>query len=157
MVEEKKQTEKKPTNVNKKIAVILVRGLIGVKEPIKRTLALLRLTRKNRCVVLNNNPIYLGMIKKAKDYLTWGEISEETFKELIAKRGQLYQGPTQDSRGKIKYKKFFVYQNKKYKPYFSLNPPRRGFGRKGIKIPFKVGGALGYRGEKINDLIKSML
>ena len=30
-------------------------------------------------------------------------------------------------------------------------------GRKGIKTAFKVGGGLGYRGKKINDLVKRML
>ena len=160
-MEEKKETEMKEKHETKtapqKIAVILVRGLINVKTPIKDTLKMIRLTRKNHCVVLNNNPINLGMIKKVKDYVTWGEIPEETFKELVEKRGQLYDGPETCSRGKIKYKKFFTYNNKKYKKYFRLNSPRKGLGRKGIKIPFKVGGGLGYRGEKINDLIKRML
>ena len=40
---------------------------------------------------------------------------------------------------------------------FRLNPPRGGFERKGIKVSFNSGGALGYRGEKINSLIKKML
>ena len=46
---------------------------------------------------------------------------------------------------------------RKDKKMINLHPPRGGFERKGIKIPFKVGGALGYRGEKISDLIKRML
>ena len=29
--------------------------------------------------------------------------------------------------------------------------------RKGIKVAYSLGGALGYRGDKINDLIKKML
>ncbi len=149
--------EKKEIKETKKIAAILVRGLIGIKKPIKDTLILLKLTHKNNCIVLDNNSINLGMLKKTKDYLTWGEISEETFQELVEKRGQPYQGPETDSKGIIKYKKFFTYNNKKYKKYFRLNPPRKGFGRKGIKIPFNVGGALGYRREKINDLLKRML
>ena len=43
------------------------------------------------------------------------------------------------------------------KPFFRLNPPVKGFDRKGIKVPFSLGGALGYRKEKINDLIKRMV
>lgn len=46
---------------------------------------------------------------------------------------------------------------KKIKNYFRLNSPRKGFERKGIKKPFSIGGALGYRGSKINDLIKRMI
>ena len=83
-------TEEKETKTTepKKIAVILVRGLIDVRKPVKDTLAMLRLTRKNNCIVLDNTPVNLGMLKKVKDYVTWGEISEETLKELIEKRGE---------------------------------------------------------------------
>ncbi len=161
---EKKEAEKtenkekvKSPQSNKKIAVILVRGLVNVKETVKDTLKMLRLTRKNHCVILDNTPINMGMIKKAKDYITWGEIDDQTQAELISKRSQAYEGPETCSKGKIKYNKFFVHEGKKYKKYFRLNPPRKGFGRKGIKIPFKVGGGIGYRGEKINELIKNML
>jgi large subunit ribosomal protein L30 len=38
-----------------------------------------------------------------------------------------------------------------------LHPPRGGYERKGIKISFNLGGALGYRGDKINKLISKML
>ncbi len=37
-----------------------------------------------------------------------------------------------------------------------LCPPRKGYGRKGIKMPFKLGGAYGDRKEKINELIMRM-
>ena len=43
------------------------------------------------------------------------------------------------------------------KPYFRLHPPIKGFERKGIKMPFKKGGALGDREVKICDLILRML
>ena len=38
-----------------------------------------------------------------------------------------------------------------------LHPPRGGFERKGIKLPFTKGGVYGNRGEKINDLVERML
>ena len=141
---------------NEKIAIILVRGLVGVRQDVKDTLSMLGLTRKNHCVVIPNNPINVGMIKKAKDYITWGPISEEVFKELVAKRGEEWKGRVEDSKKKYTYKSLEV-DGKKYKRYFRLNPPRKGFGRKGIKLAFTVGGALGNRNEKINDLIKRML
>ena len=43
------------------------------------------------------------------------------------------------------------------KLFFRLKPPRRGFERGGIKKPFVLGGALGYRKNMINDLIKRMI
>jgi len=140
-----------------KIAVIRVRGLVRVKKEINDTLNMLRLYKKNCCVVVPATEGYVGMIKKVKDYVTYGEISEETFKLLIEKRGQLYKEREKSNKGKINYNKFFVHNNKKYKKYFRLSPPKKGFGRKGIKVSFKASGARGYRKEKINDLIKRMI
>ena len=140
-----------------KIAVIRIRGGINVKTGIMRTFEVLRLYKKNCCVVVDSSPESIGMIKKAKDYVTWGEIDEETFKLLAEKRGEIYKGREKDSHGRIEYKKFIVIDNKKYKKFFRLQPPKGGFERKGIKIPFSIGGALGYRGDKINVLIKKMI
>ena len=67
-----------------------------------------------------------------------------------------YQGRLNDRRKKYTYKTLEV-NGQKYHRTFYLNPPRKGFERKGIKVSFKAGGALGYRGEKINDLIQRML
>lgn len=159
-MEKKTETklEKAPKTESKKIAVIIVRGLVEVRKEIKDTLKSLRLNRKHSCVVLDSNPVVLGKIKKVKDYVTWGPIDSETFKELVEKRGEEYLGLEKDAKGKIDYsRRFFVFNNKKYLKCFRLNPPRKGFGRKGIKMPFKLGGGLGDRGEKINDLLKRML
>ena len=38
-----------------------------------------------------------------------------------------------------------------------FNPPKKGHARKGIKKPFKMGGALGNRGTEINELIMRMI
>lgn len=130
-----------------KVAVVLVRGMVKVVRPVKETLAMLNLHRKNHGVVIENTPAYHGMLIKVKDYVTWGEIDDATFAELVQKRGQL-----SDGRGKA-----LEVNGKKYKRYFALSPPRKGFGRKGIKRAFKIGGALGNRGEKMNDLVKRML
>ena len=140
----------------KKLAVVLVRGKAELEHHMIRTLQLLLLTKKNHCVVVENTPVYQGMLQKVKDYVTWGEISEETFAELIAKRGKEYKNPIYDAKKKYTYTGLEV-KGKKYLPYFTLNPPRKGFARKGIKVSFTQGGALGYRGSKINDLLARMI
>ncbi|MBU0460174.1 MAG: uL30 family ribosomal protein [Nanoarchaeota archaeon] len=139
-----------------KLAIILVRGLVNLPRPVKDTLMMLRLKRKNHCVIVDNNPINIGMLKKVKDYVTWGKISDEVFKEMVEKRGEEFKGREKDRKGKYNYRVLEI-AGKKYKPYFRLNPPRKGFGRKGIKNPFKMGGGLGNREDKINDLITRML
>lgn len=155
----------------KKIAVIRIRGKIGVKKDIKDTLKMLRLYNKNYCVVLDNKPQNLGMLKKAKDYITWGDINEEVFKDLLKKRGKLpgNKGLTEEYiKEKLKldieaFSKEFFEEKKSlkdipgFKLFFRLKPPVGGFERKGIKTPFSLGGTLGYRKEKINDLIKKMI
>src|SRR3989344_2052569 len=72
-----------------KIAVIKIRGDIGLSKKIKDTQAMFRLYRKNSCVVVEGNPNYIGMVDVLKDYVTWGEITEETFKILLQKRGKI--------------------------------------------------------------------
>lgn len=139
-----------------KLAIVLVRGLARITTPIYDTLLLLRLTKKNHCIVVDDSPAYRGMLQKVKDFVTWGEISEKQFKELVAKRGVEYTGREMDRKKLYSYKTLNM-DNKKYLPYFCLNPPRKGFGRKGIKVAFKAGGGLGYRGDKINDLIARMV
>ncbi|MFH0868462.1 MAG: 50S ribosomal protein L30 [Candidatus Woesearchaeota archaeon] len=140
-----------------KLAVIRIRGLTGVKRDIDDTLKKLRLIKKNCCVVVPKTGSYLGMIKKIKDYVAWGEISDEAYKSLIEKRRREYKDRVSDSKGKISYNKFIDIDGKKIKKVFRLNSPKKGYGRKGIKVSFKSGGALGYRGDKINDLLMRMI
>ncbi|MBS3123385.1 uL30 family ribosomal protein [Candidatus Woesearchaeota archaeon] len=139
------------------LAIILIRGRErGTPAPIKGTLDLLKLLKKNNCVLFKSNPALQGMLQKVKDYVTWGELSDPTYKVLLEKRGKLFEGPLMDRHNKYSYN-YSEINGQKYKSYFTLNPPRKGFGRKGIKVAFQAGGALGYRGEKINDLIERMV
>ena len=119
---------------NQLVAIIRLRGTINARPEIDDTLTLLKLYRRNYCVVYPKTSSILGMIHVVKDYVTWGEISSELSQQL----------QKQGSNGK------------ENKPFYRLNSPRKGYGRKGIKVPFVRGGALGYRGEKIADLIQRM-
>ncbi len=60
-----------------KIAVIRVRGQVHLNQGMKDTFSMLRLYRKNYCVVVENNPQTMGMVKKVKDYVIWGELNDE--------------------------------------------------------------------------------
>ncbi len=153
-----------------KLAAVRIRGNINVSKDKKDTMNMIRLFNKNYCVVLDNNPGYIGMLTKVKDYITWGEIKEETFSLLLKERGRL-MGNKKLSEDYLKGKKIDVetfvkdfFTNKKMlkdipgiKQFFRLKPPLHGFERGGIKKPFSLGGVLGYRKDKINDLIKRMI
>lgn len=154
--------------MNNKIAVVLIRGTIGTHPDVKKTLELLRLKQKHACVVIDDNEISRGMIQKVKDYVTYGSIDEETFKELIDKRGEVVGGEKAqvakvDSakiakeyfEGKIKLREFDM--KYKLKPFFRLHPPIGGFERGGIKMPYTKGGVLGNRSENMKKLISKMI
>lgn len=161
MAEQKAKMEKqdkKQTLSNGKLLVVRVRGTVRLLNKIHDTMGMLRLYKKNYCVLLENNSVNRGMIQKAKDFLTWGVADDALVEELFAKRGHEYTGPLTDSRKKIEYKGRYVeYKGKKYNKFFALSPPRGGYGRKGTKRTFAQGGAIGDRGEKINDIVKRML
>ena len=155
----------------KKIAVIRIRGSTGIKKEIKDTMGMLRLYNKNHCVIINNSPNLIGMLRKVKDYVTWGEIDENTFKELLLNRGRIVGKKKlneQYLKEKTKLsieefsKEFFNFKKTLkdvpgLKLYFRLKPPVKGFERKGIKTPFSIGGVIGYRKDKINNLLLRML
>lgn len=123
--------------MSRTLALIRVRGPVKLQQPVEDTLAMLNLRRKNACVIVTENPVVKGMINRVRDFITYGDIDTETVEKL--KKAD----PMEPKEGKQKI--------------YSLHPPRKGFGRKGIKIAFSAGGALGDRKEKINDLISRMM
>ncbi len=153
-----------------KIAVIRLRSGIRAKGEVRDTLRMLRLHHINHMVVVDDTPSYMGMIQKVKDYVTWGEIDAETLAKVIRKRGRLIGNrPVTDDYVQEKlgmsieeFAESVINGEKSLKdvpsmkPVFRLHPPRGGL-KGSKKRSFKEGGALGYRGNSINDLIKRML
>ncbi len=152
------------------LAVIRIRGRVGVSREVKDTLKMLRLHRKNHAVIIDDRPSYLGMLKKVVDYVTWGEITPETLALMLRRRGELVGGKkltdeyVKEKLGlnSIEELAQAIFEGKinlkdipGLKPVFRLHPPSRGF-RGSIKKHYKAGGELGYRGLAINELIKRM-
>ena len=151
------------------LAVIRVRGLSDVFREISETLQMLHLTRNCHATLIDDRPSYLGMLRKAKDYLVWGEVSKEVVAFLLRKRGKLVGDKTltEEYVQEIGYESIddlaeAIYELRvEYgslsgvKPVFRLHPPKKGFKGK-VKKSYAAGGVTGYRGEVINDLIKRM-
>lgn len=159
-MENEKTTENivKPKSTKGTVAVLRVRGLVRIDRDVQDTLRFLNLNQKNSCSLHKMTPSLLGMLKKVKDYATWGEVDSSVVDALFNKRGEEYQGKLKDVAGKINYASRYVeHKGKKYKKYFRLPNPKGGFDRKGIKTPYALSGALGYRGEAMNVLLKKML
>lgn len=115
------------------IAMIRIRGDVNLTGSVRTTLDMLRLRKKNVCVLQKATPALFGMLRKVKDYITWGTPDAETETLLKKKRPSVHEH------------------------VFFLAPPRKGYGRRGIKRSFVDGGALGDRREKINELIQRMI
>ena len=140
---------------DKMICVIRIKGRVGIKKDVDETLNRLRLRKKYVCVVLNPKKEQYGMIKKVKDFVAFGEITNEMFQKLIEVRGKLI-----DKSKKIDAKKIVeeIQKGKKYedlnlKPFFRLHPARKGIKSK-LHFPK---GVLGDNKNKINDLVERML
>ncbi len=137
-------------------AVIRVRSGIGMRPDVSDTLKMLRLHKVNHCVLLRDTPVFRGMLQKVKDYVTWGEISDEMLKKLVEKRGRKLGNIRLDSKEAEEIFNELKDSGKteRIKPVFRLSPPSKGY--KSIKQHFPKGD-LGYRGDKINELLKRMI
>src|SRR5512137_1028319 len=70
-------------------AIVQVRGVVKTRREIKDTLAMLRLHHINHCVVVPDTPEYLGMIRKVKDFVAYGEVDAESLATVLSTRGRL--------------------------------------------------------------------
>lgn len=118
-----------------KLAAVRIRSERGASQAVKDTLEMLNLTKKHRCVILDDTDANRGMLQKTKDFITYGEISDETVEDLDDERGE--QGLKDN-----------VYR---------LSPPEGGYEPAGVKVNYDAGGANGYRGEDMDDLLHKML
>lgn len=156
------------------LAVVRVRGSVGAIRSVRDTLGMLMLDRKNHCVLVPSNPSYSGMLHKAEECITWGEINQQTLEKLLYKRGRRAPAEAKGNTGGKKPEETSSKEDisksragdlaKKVmsagvkeagiKPVFRLNPPSKGY--KSVRKFFPKGD-LGYRGEKINILLKRMI
>lgn len=139
-------------------AVIRIRGLANLKKDIEDTLAMLRLNRKMHCVLLKDSDSIKGMLQKVRNWVTWGEIDDETLKKLIIKRGRKTgEKKLTEQEAEEAFKKLKENQKmpEEVKPVFRLTPPSKGF-KESIKQHYPKG-ELGYRGKEINELLKRMI
>ena len=151
--------------MSKLVAIIRIRGRVGVRRDIADTLKMLRLHRKHHCVLYRLTDSIKGMLQKAKDYITRGEIDEKTLKYLLKKRGRkVGDKRLSDEEVEKVFKEIVenedvqppkILMKHHIKPVFRLAPPSKGF-KKSIKQHYPKG-ELGYRGEAINELLERMI
>ncbi|MFB6174874.1 MAG: uL30 family ribosomal protein [Candidatus Nanohalobium sp.] len=114
------------------IAAVQIRGTVDARKKAKHSLQHLGLNKRNQLVLLEDNDAIRGQLSVAKDYITFGEISDETVEKLEEASGR-----NLDTGDTVK-----------------LSPPTRGY--KNTRQQVGQGGSLGERDE-MNDLIKRMV
>ena len=155
---------------NRCVAVIRLRGSVGIDKEREYIFKLMHLTRKNHVILIEDDASTFNSIRKIKDYVTWGELTSDTIYMLLKKRGMLEGGKkltenyVKEVLGYSSLKelsnaifdlKVKINELPKVKPIFRLHPPRKGF-RGSIKKPYPEG-ELGGRGEHINQLLVKMI
>ena len=165
----KKKSKEEPKP--KLLLVIRIRGNVHVNYKIEDTLKMLRLHKVNHGVILFSDKTIRGMLKKAKDYIAYGEINEDMLLYLLKRRAYLV-GNTPLTEEHLKNETNFktvkelaksllkgkakIKDIDKIKPIFRLHPPRGGF-RGTIKKSYNSGGTLGNVGDYINVMAKKMI
>ena len=163
-----KETRKEESKL---MLVIRVRGAPNMNYKIADTLKMLRLHKVNHACLVYADKSVVGMLRKAKDYIAYGEVDKEVVLKLLKKRA-LVKGnePLTDKHikkhskytsinafatalmnGEVKLKEI-----NDLKPVFRLHPPIGGH-RGTIKKAFHAGGTLGNVSEYINVLASKMM
>ncbi len=152
------------------VVIIRLRGVQNINPKTKDTLKYMRVNRVNHAVVLPGNATTKGMLQVAKDFITWGEVEAATLATVIKSRGRLVGDQpitdthiakgtpykTIDALAAAIVKGEFSYKDvPEVKPIFRLHPAKKGI--EGVKRSFQAGGALGYRGKDINELLGRMV
>jgi large subunit ribosomal protein L30 len=170
-----KKVEKVVTELPEKPLLLAIRllGPFGAPTSIERALASLRLNRKFRAVLLEKNDSMRGLLRKVKDYVTWGEVKSNDIAVILRERAELSNGkPFTEkfvkenlghesveelahalTRGQVDLNILWL---RGVMPVFRLRPPSGGFDSS-IKRPFGSQGELGYRGAEISNLVNRML
>ncbi|AEB96048.1 50S ribosomal protein L30 [Metallosphaera cuprina] len=149
------------------ILAIRIRGSAATPWQAQETLTMLNLSKQYNAVVYPRNDSIIGMLRKVQSYITWGELNSEGAKALIS-RIETSHGKLNDKIIKEKFHstdeliqrlvqgEVKLSEIEGVKLPIRLHPPKGGF--KGKTNAFiGAGGEVGYRGEKINELVKRMV
>jgi large subunit ribosomal protein L30 len=148
--------------------VVRVRGTIHARHDIVETLRNLHLTRANHATIVPEAASFRGMLYAAQGYITWGEAEPETVDLVLRERGETMEGhrlTPETASGLLSGKDLTevvrtvaqqgLLKVAGLKPLLRLKAPKGGW--KSTKKPYALGGALGYRGRSVNDLVRRMI
>ncbi len=149
--------------------VVRIRGTVNIPSWADSTMQMLHLDKKFRATIVPEEPVFLGMLKRVKNYVAWCKVDSDTVKELLEKRGrkQGYRPLEKADIGKTGYKnindlaaaladgKATLSKLEGVKPWFALAPPRTGFKRL-TKRMYQEKGILGENPQLL-AIVKNMI
>ncbi len=149
--------------------VVRIRGTVNVPSWADTTLQMLNLKKRFRATIVPEDPSFVGMLKRVKNYVAWCRADRETIRELIEKRAkkQGYRPLEKDDLTVLGYKsiddlaaeladgKIALSKLEMIKPWFALAPPRKGFKRPSKRM-YQDGGIAGENQELLS-LVKNMI
>jgi ribosomal protein L30/L7E len=113
------------------IAAVKIRGNVDVPQPVEDTMTNLGLKKRNQIVFYEDSESIRGMMNKAKDFITYGEVSDEVIEKVEERYQEVESGTVVSAR-----------------------PPSKGF--RDTKRGFNQGGSLGKR-KSVDSLIERMV
>jgi large subunit ribosomal protein L30 len=149
------------------LLVVRFRGTVNVREPVKRILEQLHLTKKFRATIIPDTPDWRGMLMVTKEHVAWCPINSSLISKLIKGRGrregwkplklkdikEMNFKSFSDLAKSLEKGKTVLREVKGMKPFFSLSPPRGGFKRSTRRM-YAQGGILGENPELISIVEK---
>ena len=143
------------------LAIVRIRGVTGINPKRQHTLELLSIGRSHNATLVPATPIIVGMLKQAKDYISWGPISEGVLISMLTKRGCTAEGnrlrevkkPEEIKAMASKLMAGSTLKALEISRTFRLTPPSGGFKDKKKNYPI---GDLGPR-PSMDDAIKAMI
>jgi|ECHnycMinimDraft_1075156.scaffolds.fasta_scaffold00037_40 large subunit ribosomal protein L30 len=159
-----------PEPNGKPVIIIRIRGRVDVPSKVEYIAKDVRIERKFNASIYPYTHSLAGKLMILNSIATWGEIDEYTLYRLLSKRLERAKGE-RASEEYLKKNLGLTLRDlvseimkgstlSKYKehllPYLRLHPPSGGFKGK-INSPYSNGGELGYRGEKIKELVMKMM
>ncbi len=160
---------------NGPILAVRIRGTVGDNAGTELTMKSLGMPYKFNARILPSGPQTLGMLRRAKELVTWGELEPETLKLMLMKRADIdhsTQHGLDDGFAKSNFNAPSVGDLAKsiisgetvlkqlwkagVRPTFRFHPPKGGF-KRSSRRPYNSHGELGYRGRDINRLARRMV
>jgi len=157
----KANAKKKQAKLTGLLAVVRVRGVTGINPKRQHTLELLSIPQSHNATLIAANPIHLGMVQQAKDYITWGPISESVLVSMLTKRGHADEGqklcevkkPQEIKEMAAKLMAGATLKSLEIRRTFHLTPPSGGFKDKKKNYPI---GDLGPR-PSMDEAVKARI